>query len=153
MKRARPITYEQIRGEKLSYTQARRSQFAFKTVATKSTSDPMDVKKGSKRGGNCQNLSQNPCAQNVVVCWHCGKKGHLSTECWSAPKNQSGSRGGQPRQLRSSSANSQDLASCEKPSRSPHLDAEVWLRWTYDTGAAISSFPLDAGFAWMQRWA
>ena len=33
-----------------------------------------------------------------------------------------------------------DLASIATPLRSPHL------RWTYDTGAAISAFPLDARF-------
>ena len=27
---------------------------------------------------------------------------------------------------------------------SPHLDPEGWLRWTYDTGAAITAFPVDA---------
>ena len=30
------------------------------------------------------------------------------------------------------------------PVRSTHLDPEGCLRWTYDTGAAISIFPLDA---------
>ena len=34
-----------------------------------------------------------------------------------------------------------DLASFEKPAFSPHMDSESWLRWAYDTGAAIS---LDA---------
>ena len=77
--RARLITYEQVRKEIQSYIKARRSQFAFKTVATKSTSDPMEV---------------------MVT-------GRASV-------------------------------------RSPHLDHEGWLRWTYDTGAAISTFPLDA---------
>ena len=28
--------------------------------------------------------------------------------------------------------------------RSPHLEPAGWLRWTCDTGAAISAFPLDA---------
>lgn len=28
--------------------------------------------------------------------------------------------------------------------RSPHLDPQGWLRWTYDTGAAITAFPVDA---------
>ena len=37
-----------------------------------------------------------------------------------------------------------DLTSFETPGRSPHLDPEGWLRGTYDTGAAISAFPLDA---------
>ena len=41
-------------------------------------------------------------------------------------------------------ANSPDMASIETPVRSPHLDHKGWLRWTYDTGAAISAFPLDA---------
>ena len=27
--------------------------------------------------------------------------------------------------------------------RRPHLDADGWLRWTYDIGAAITAFPLD----------
>ena len=41
-------------------------------------------------------------------------------------------------------ASSPDLASIEALVRSPHLDNEGWLRWTYDTGAVISAFPLDA---------
>ena len=99
-------------------------------------------------------------------------KGHLSTECWSDPETQSGSGGGQQKggkgkpkhgtgkgagsleridqaavvkpQRQPVLASSLDLASCETPGRSPHLDPEGWLRWTYDTGAAISAFPLDA---------
>ena len=41
-------------------------------------------------------------------------------------------------------ATSLDLASIETLVRSPHPDHEGWLRWTYDTGVAISEFPLDA---------
>ena len=41
-------------------------------------------------------------------------------------------------------ASSPDLASIETPVRSPHLDPEVWLRWTYATCAAISTFTMDA---------
>ena len=41
-------------------------------------------------------------------------------------------------------ASSADLASIEAPVRSPHLDREGWLRWAYDTGAAISAVRLDA---------
>ena len=41
-------------------------------------------------------------------------------------------------------ASSLDLASFETLVRSPHLDHEGYLRWTYDTGAAISAFPLGA---------
>ena len=37
-----------------------------------------------------------------------------------------------------------ELASIETLARSPHLDHEGWLRWTYDTSAAIAAFPLDA---------
>ena len=40
-------------------------------------------------------------------------------------------------------ASSLDLASFETLVRSPQ-DPEGWLRWTYDTGAAISAFLLDA---------
>ena len=39
-------------------------------------------------------------------------------------------------------ASSPDLASIETLVRSPHLDHEGWLRWTYDTGAA-ARFHLD----------
>ena len=52
MNRARLITYEQVRSEIQAYVEARRSQFAFQTVAAKNTSDPMDVGsfgKGSKK--------------------------------------------------------------------------------------------------------
>ena len=110
--RARLITYDQVRSEIQAFIEASRSQFAFKTVATKSTSDPMEVDsfgKGGKKGkkgkkgkgdgkngkkeGQHQNQSPNP--NKNVDCWHCGKEGHLSTECWSDPKNQSGSGGGQ----------------------------------------------------------
>ena len=51
--RARLITYEKVRSEIQAYTEARRSPFALKTVATKSTSDPMEVDsfdKGGKKG-------------------------------------------------------------------------------------------------------
>ena len=41
-------------------------------------------------------------------------------------------------------ASSLDLAASEKLGGKQHLDSEGWLRWTYDTGAAISAFPLDA---------
>ena len=43
MNRARPITHEQVRIEIQAYIEALQSQFEFKTVAAKSTSDPMDV--------------------------------------------------------------------------------------------------------------
>ena len=51
---ARLITYEQVRSGIQAYTEARRSQVAFMTVATKkSTSDPMEVDsfgRGGKKG-------------------------------------------------------------------------------------------------------
>ena len=50
MNRARRITYEQVRSEMQANMQARRSQFAFKTVVAKSTSDPMDVASFGKCG-------------------------------------------------------------------------------------------------------
>ena len=64
MNHARLITYEQVPSEIQAYTEARRRQFAFKTVAAKNTSDPMDVDscgegrkrdgKNSKKGGKGQ---------------------------------------------------------------------------------------------------
>ena len=127
--------------------------------------------KGDGKRSKQEGQHQNPNPSKDVVCWHCGKKGHMSTECWSDPQNQSGSgatqnKGGkgilknvsgkgvgsleqgeqaavaepQPPAL----ASSLDLALFETPVRSPHLDHEGWLRWTHDTGAAISAFPLDA---------
>ena len=107
------------------------------------------------------------------------KRGHLSTECWSNPKNQSGSGGtqnnggkGKPKNVTGKGASSLeqgeqavavepqpqpalvsslDLASIETLVRSPHLYHEGWLRWTYDTGAAISAFPLNARLARKRR--
>ena len=83
MNRARLITYEQVRSEIEAYIEARRSQFAFKTVSTKSTSDPMEVDsfgKGGKKGkkgkgdgksgkkeGQHQNQNQNPSNDIIVV--------------------------------------------------------------------------------------
>ena len=133
-------------------------------------------KKGKGDGKRCkkegQHQNQNPNPSNDAVCWHCGKKDDMSTECWSKPRNQPGcggtqNKGGkgkpknvtgkgagsleqgeqaavvepQPQPARASSPN---LASIETPVRSPHPDYEGWLRWTYDTGAAISADPLDA---------
>ena len=53
MHRARLIMYEQVRSEIQAYMEARRSQFAFKTVVSKIPSDPMEVDnfgKGGKKG-------------------------------------------------------------------------------------------------------
>ena len=36
-----------------------------------------------------------------------------------------------------------ELAAFERPEESPDVDSERWRRWTYDTVAAISAFPLD----------
>ena len=94
MNRARLITCEQVRSEIQAYIEARRSQFAFKTVSTKSTSHPMKVdsfgkggkkgkrgkkgkgdgKRGKKEG---QHQNQNPNPSKDIVCWHCGKHGML----------------------------------------------------------------------------
>ena len=120
--------------------------------------------------GQHQNDDPNP--GKDVVCWHCDKKGHLSTECWSNPKNQSSTSGtqnkggkGKPKnatgkvagsleqgeradvaepQPQPALASSLNKASIDSPVGSPHPDQEGWLRWTYDTCAAISAFPLDA---------
>ena len=53
MNRARMITHEQVfRSASQANIQARRSQFALKTVAAKNTSDPMDVDSfGDKKDG------------------------------------------------------------------------------------------------------
>ena len=50
--------------------------------------------KNSKKGGTGQNQSLNSTPIKEVVCWHCGNQGHLSTQCWSNPKSQSGFGGG-----------------------------------------------------------
>ena len=72
MNRARLITYEQVRSEIQAFSEARRSQFAFKTVAAQSASDPMEVDsfgkgkkskcdgKNVKREGQHQNQSPQP---------------------------------------------------------------------------------------------
>ena len=128
--------------------------------------------KNGKTGGTGQNQGQNPNPSKDALSWHCGKKRHLSTECWLNPKNQSGSGGipkkeGKGRQKNGTGkgagsleqgeqaavgepgpqparASSLGLASFETLVKSPHLDPEGWLRWTYDSGAAISVLPLDA---------
>ena len=91
--RARLITYEQFRSE----IHAFRSQFALKTVASKITADPKEVEKGDGKNVNkeCQYQNQSTNPIQDVVCWYCGKKGHLSTECCSNLKNQSSTSGTQ----------------------------------------------------------
>ena len=95
----------------VTYEQGRRSQLAFKTVATKITSDPMEVDtfgKGGKKGKNGKKgkgegksvkkvniRSRTRIQVRNVVCWHCGQKGHLSIGYWSNPKNQFDSCGTQ----------------------------------------------------------
>ena len=78
MNRGRLITYEQVRSEIQAYIEARRSQFALKTVASKITSHPMDVdsfgKGGKEREGDGKSgkkENQNQSHQNPskdVVC-------------------------------------------------------------------------------------
>ena len=176
--RPRLITYEQFPIEIREYTEAHRSQFAFKTVAAKNSSDPMDVdsfgkggkksKKGEgdskngKKEGEDQNQSQNPNPNNEVVCWVCCEKGHLCTECWSNPQNQSASGGGQyhggkgkpknstgkgagsleqgdeaaavEQQRQLALASSLDMALFETLGRSPHPDSEGWWKERLNMG-------------------
>ena len=93
-----------------------------------------------------------------------GKRGHLSAEYWSDPKNECGSGGskggkGNPMNVTGKGAGLLEqgaqtavlelqsqpaLAEFSRLVRSLHIHHEAWLRWTYDTGAAISEFPLDA---------
>ena len=76
--RARLITYEQVRSEIQAYTETRRSQFAFMTVAAKSTSDPMEVdsfckggKKGKKGDGRSKPESESESEQGrcLLALW------------------------------------------------------------------------------------
>ena len=94
--------------------EVRRSQFAFKTVATKSTSHPMEVgKKGKgdgksvKKEGQHQNQNLNP---NKDVCWHFGKNGHLSKGGRGKPKNVRGKGAGSLEQRTSCTASPRDRA-------------------------------------------
>ena len=97
MNRTRLTTYEQVRSEIQSYIEARRSQFAFKTVATKERlrsngceglwlsgkkckKGKSDGKNG-KEGGKGQNQTESD-----VVRWHCEKNGRLSTGMLVEPK-------------------------------------------------------------------
>ena len=84
MNSARLIMHEQVRSEIQAHIEARQSKFAFKTVAAKNTSDPMNVDsfgtggkkcktvkgddKNGKKGGKGQNQSQNPNPCKDVVC-------------------------------------------------------------------------------------
>ena len=106
-----------------------------------------------------------------IECWNCGKKGHRSAECWSAAgssaaKASSGKgrgggtekktkgRGKNPRfanaldeqpQGEPESASALELSAVDVQSLqgTPHLDPDGWLSFTYDTGAAVTAFPLD----------
>ena len=80
MNRARLITYEQVRSETQAYIKARRGQFAFKTVATKRTSHPMEVYRKvmvrvARKKVNVRTRTRIQ-ARTLFVGWHCGKKGH-----------------------------------------------------------------------------
>ena len=117
------------------------------------------VARMARKEAEVKNQSQNPNPNKKVVCWHCGEKGHLSTECWSNQKNRSASGGGQHKGVKGKPMNctgslepscsggtTAATGSCELSGfgRSPHLDPEGWLRLTYDMGGAISAFPLEA---------
>ena len=71
MNRARLITYDQVRRGIQAFSEARRSQFAFKTVVAQSASDPMEVdsfgkggKKGKKMRGDGKNVKKQGQHQN-----------------------------------------------------------------------------------------
>ena len=103
MIRARLITYEKVRSEIQAYIEARRSQAP--QIRWKWTALVQEARKSRKaRKGKVmaksaknegQHQNQNPNLSKDTVCWHCGKKSHLSTECWSNPLNPFGSGGTQ----------------------------------------------------------
>ena len=69
------------------------------------------------------------------MCWHCGKKGNLSTWWWKESVLQQGSCG-TTAATSSHELSAPHLASFEKPGGNS--------TWTYDTGAAVSAIPRDA---------
>ena len=100
MNRARLITHEQVRSEIQAHVEARRSQFALHqrspqtrwrwTALAKEARRTRKEKvmvRTSRKNVNIRKKSPNP--NKDAVCWQCGKKGHLTTEGWSNPKNQS----------------------------------------------------------------
>ena len=111
--RARLITYKQVRSEIQAYTSSPPKSIRIHdsccTEIFRSDGDEGSFVKGGMKGNKGkkgkgdskndkkedkgENQSQNPNPSMDAVCWHCGEKGHLSTECWSNPTNQSGSGG------------------------------------------------------------
>ena len=108
-------------------------------------------------------MSQNPNTSKDFVCWHCGnvvesresvrlrwnpkQRRQRKAEEWHGKGAGSLEQGEQAAvaepQPQPALASSLDLASSQTLVRSPHLEPEGWLKWTHDTGAAISAFPLD----------
>ena len=69
-------------------------------------------------------------------------RNHYELKCWIKRVGQT-HRG--PGRLKHKETKLQRWNHCRnRLVRSPHLDPEGWLRWTYDTGAAIPAFSLDA---------
>ena len=93
------------------------------------------ARKGKVMASAARKKNQSPNPNKDAVCWHCGKKCHLSTECLSNPKNQSGSGGtqhkggkGKPNNVTDKGAGSLELG-----------DREGCLRWTHALNARIGT--------------
>ena len=91
--------------------------------------------KGVKKEGQHQNQNPNPKNQS-------GAGGSQNTGGKGKPKNLTG-KGARTLEQGEKGA-MVDSRSQLFRILSQHLDHEGWLRWTYDTGAAITAFPQDA---------
>jgi hypothetical protein len=97
LNQSRLVTYQQVRDEIAMYLE----QVNAKAITSRSSRDDMDVSslgkgKGDKGKGKGKDSGKNSQKEDRE-CWKCGKKGHLSSACWSTETKGEGKGKAQPK--------------------------------------------------------
>jgi hypothetical protein len=133
---SRLVSYAAVRAEVVTYIEARTGQRAAAERSTRGGrgSDAMDVDAFGKGGGSGRGKGKE-----TKTCHHCGKVGHLQSECWAkgaGSKGKGGDKAGGKKGPASVKGTPRPDANktCWNCGKTGHTQSECWLKKGKDKG-------------------